>query len=487
MLRISRCLSLRRYFLSNIIFPALCGSCLVADVLAGCPPDFPEGPALSAHIEQIDIKAGQYRFWDLFDKGKELFTTKMNLCDGQGRPATTGGGAKRIPDEIDMIRTSGPDANACSGCHAEPFAGGSGDFVANVFVLAQTLDPVTESVSPEFSNERNTLGMHGAGPIEMLAREMTKDLQAQAAALPDGKHTLRTKGVSFDIVKSNGEVIAAEGVDTDLIVKPFHQAGVVTSIRQFTVNAMNHHHGMQAEERFDLNPVKGFDTDYDEDGVERELTIGDITAITLFQAALATPTQLMPRDPSAAAQVQRGERLFAQVGCTDCHRPALHLDHRRFVEPNPFNPADTWRDASMSYSFDLTRQGELPRLPRSRTGAWVKAYTDLKRHNLCDPEEVPDAIRYFCNERLDQGRPAQDGRPGSEFFLTRKLWDVGSSAPYGHRGDLSTISEAVFYHGGEARSARNAFVALDTEAQASIISFLKTLQVVPRTTHSARR
>ena len=43
-------------------------------------------------------------------------------------------------------------------------------------MLAQARDPVTFSISSEFSNERNTLGMHGAGPIEMLSREMTADL-----------------------------------------------------------------------------------------------------------------------------------------------------------------------------------------------------------------------------------------------------------------------------------------------------------------------
>ena len=54
--------------------------------------------------------------------------------------------------------------------------GGSGDFVANVFVLGQLADPVLDSISAEFSNERNTVGMHGAGAIEMLAREMTAEL-----------------------------------------------------------------------------------------------------------------------------------------------------------------------------------------------------------------------------------------------------------------------------------------------------------------------
>jgi hypothetical protein len=56
---------------------------------------------------------------------------------------------------------------------------------------------------------------------------------------------------------------------------------------------------------------------------------------------------------------------------------------------------------------------------------------------------------------------------------------VGNSGPYGHRGDLTTITAAIMVHGGEARAVRDAFAALPTADQAAIISFLKTLQVLP--------
>jgi hypothetical protein len=132
------------------------------------------------------------------------------------------------------------------------------------------------------------------------------------------------------------------------------------------------------------------------------------------------------------------------------------------------------------YDFDMTRNGEGPLLERAQYGkAIVRAYTDLKRHNLCDPETKLGPIRFFCNERFAQGRPNQDGRPGEEFFLTRRLWDVGNSAPYGHRGDLTTITEAILVHGGEARASRDAFVAALEEEQFAIVKFLKTLQVLP--------
>ncbi len=469
-------------------FPQLLSFAVIAALWSGawahqphdCAADFPDAPVIPGHIEHVQIVAGSYDFGDLLEMGRDLFTALFNRCDGQGRPAAKGTGEARDPeDQPAFVRTSAPDSNSCSGCHNAPAAGGAGDFVANVFVLAQALDPVTLWVGAEHSNERNTLGMFGSGAIDMLAREMTASLQAQARGLPDGGHVLTTKGVAFEVTIADGEVVMSRGIDTDLVVKPFHQAGVVRSIREFTVNAFNHHHGMQAEERFDLNPAKNFDPDFDRDGVERELTVGDVTLATLFQAALGVPGRLLPDDATARNEIDRGERSFAEVGCASCHVPAMTLESRYFVEPYHLNPAGTFSDASQPFVFDLTRGGSKPRLQRhGRRGAVVRAYTDLKRHNLCDPEG-PDAIRFFCNEQLAQGRPDQDGRPGSEFFITRKLWDVGNSAPYGHRGDLGTITEAILAHGGEARASRDAFAALLTEDQAALIRFLKTLQVLP--------
>jgi hypothetical protein len=465
-----------------------------AHVPRRCPDGFPETPALPGHLEQADIVSGRLRLQDTVAAGATLFTTAFNLCDGQGRPAATGAATptKRDPDQPAFIRTSAPDSNSCAGCHHQPQSGGSGDTVANVFVLAQTLDPVTESVSPQFSDERHTLGMFGAGPIEMLAREMTAQLQAlRTIALQEAKAqgtaitiSLDTKGVHFGqltaLPDGSVDTTAVEGVDADLIIKPFHQAGVVRSLRECTVNAFNHHHGMQAEERFDLNSATGFDPDFDEDGVFRELTIGDVTAATLFQAALGTPGRRLPADHRQRQAIARGEALFAQIACTACHVPELPLQSRLFVEPYPLNPPGTLNDTSQGFAFDMTEEGERPRLEKAPRGsAIVWAYTDLKRHTLCDDPRDPTAIRVFGNEQLAQGRTVQDGRPGAEFFLTRKLWSVGNSAPYGHQGTLTTITEAILAHSGEARVSRDAFVTLLPEEQGHIVQFLKTLQVLP--------
>jgi len=254
----------------------------------------------------------------------------------------------------------------------------------------------------------------------------------------------------------------------------------VVSLRQFTNNAMNHHHGIQTEERF------GTDVDADHDGVVNELTVGDVTAATIFQAALDVPQIVKPDHPAKLRAARRGARLFKQLDCVRCHVPQMRLRSRLFVEPNPYNPPGNLRpqDVRRPFVFDMTRDGQQPGLePGPRGTAFVRAFTDLKRHNLNDHD-----YNHFANERIPQGTllgfaDASDftmdapPRPTEE-FLTRKLWDVATSGPYGHRGDLSTMTEAIYFHGGDARDTRDAFFALSDVDQASVIEFLKVLRVV---------
>jgi len=470
---------------------------LVAVAITAFPsPSFAEGeviigerPAIETHVDQAEIDAGTLRLDELDELGQALFDARFNTLDGQGRPGSTGTGEPRTPDQPAFIRTSAPESNSCSGCHAQPRSGGAGDFVANVFVLAQALDPVTFSVDPSMSNERNTLGMFGSGAIEMVAREMSQELiairakaadEAEAAGSPITKD-LSAKGVSFGriTVMPDGRVNPSEidGIDWDLIVKPFHQKGAVVSVREFTNNAMNHHHGMQPVERF------GEGTDPDLDGVTDELTVGDITAATIFQAALHAPVRARPKEEARRDAAERGEAEFEQIGCGSCHLPELVLESRIYSEPNPFNPAGNLHpdDVSAPFEFDLTRRG----IERAKHGrAIVRAFTDLKRHDLNDED-----LDHFANEQLAQGSlvgfadPADftiapQPRPTRE-FLTRKLWDVGNSDPYGHRGDLTTLTEAIHFHGGASRASRDAFFDLPQSGRDDIVEFLKTLQVLP--------
>lgn len=462
------------------LFFLLSGSWLAAANLG-------DGPVVREHFDEDALEQGQVSLQQMIDGGEFLFAAKFNTFDGQGRPGTTGAGAPRVSGSAPrFIRTSAPEANSCAGCHNDPVAGGAGDMVANVFVLSQALDPVNPSVDAEFSNERNTLGMHGSGIIEILAREMTRQLtgirdNAVAEAKSSGRAVTRllvANGVSFGWITAapDGTLDTkhVEGINADLIVRPFHQKGVVVSLREFTNNAFNHHHGMQAVERF--GSKRTGTADFDQDGVLDELTVGDITVTSIWQASLNTPGQVIPTDPAVAAAIIQGESTFARVGCAECHVPRIVLTDTKFSEPNPFNPPGNLRpeDVRRPVTFDLAAQGQLPRPERTADGKIiVRAFTDLKRHNLCDAE-----TNVFCNEKVIQA-----GVPTSQ-FLTRKLWDCGSSAPYGHRGDLTTLTEAIEAHGGEGAASRAAFRALPKSERDDVIEFLKSLRVLPKGTPS---
>lgn len=177
----SRFLFIPAVLISTLVSPEPWNSALIADERGGDNVDIGDGPVIRTHVDEADCESGKLSLDDLIERGRQLFVAKFNAFDGQGRPAATGNGVpmRRAPGSApEFNRTSSPEANSCAGCHIEPRTGGSGDIVANVFVLAQVRDPVTDSVSGEFSNERNTLGMMGSGAIEMLAREMTVDLRA---------------------------------------------------------------------------------------------------------------------------------------------------------------------------------------------------------------------------------------------------------------------------------------------------------------------
>jgi len=315
-------------------------------------PDIRDVPGLPAHLDQADIVSGKTPLAEVMAEGLTLMITNVNRCDGRGPPAATGNflpEQRPLPPELIQFftRTSGLEAMSCAGCHNQPQSLGSGDHAANVLQLPAPaqIPAVAEWFTPAFTPnfpERNTNTIFGTGPVELLAREMTEDLQRiQRAAIQEARQLarrvrrpLRTKGIAFgeiaalpDGTVDTGGVV---GVDPDLIVKPFQRKGALVSLREFAITASNQHMGLQAVERFGTN-------DFDADQVAGELTVGDVTAMALRQATLPIP-QRTPPPEGMEADAARGEQLFTTIGCATCHVPALPLRSTMFCDPNPFNP-----------------------------------------------------------------------------------------------------------------------------------------------------
>lgn len=466
------------------------------------------------HFTEEDLQ--RRSILEILSHGKLLFNANWTEQEGAGRPLMKGttrplaDPSKPLSGMRAFNRVSAPDANSCLGCHNLPYGGGGGDFAANVFVLGQRFDffasdgdkrPTVSSADEQgrpvnlFSagNIRASVGMFGAGYIEMLAREITADLQQIRDQIATGEtRALSSKGIYFgELTKGKDGLwdtrrvvgIPRQSLDAptpvdkpSLIIRPWHAASNAVSLREFSNNAFHQHHGIQPVERFGLN------NDPDGDGVTNEISRADITAVSLYQAALAVPGRVIPRDKDIEAAVWRGEAVFEKIGCSSCHLPDLPLTKAAwvFTEPGPYNPPTNVRTGEIPMvRMDLNN----PNLPQPRLSPdrdrphliYVPVYTDFKLHDITDPADTS------AGEPLDQNETiwSPKFRNGNRLFLTKRLWGCANEPPYFHHGQFTTLRQAVLAHHGEALASRQKFQLASTYDQDSLIEFLKSLQVLP--------
>lgn len=472
--------------------------------------------ARATHVDQDEllalIEGGQndLAFDAAFQGGDGLFETDFTAIDGVGANVGQGQRFTRVPRaDLDgpgewknhlPARATGPNASGCNHCHAAPSDDGAGVSSANVH-----RDP--EHIGMSGLIERNTPPLFGAGGIQRLAEEMSATLgRIKAAATSETCRTgrpatrnLLAKEISFGTITAtrtgtNPCVVAYDtsgvvGIDADLLVRPFQWKGSVAFVRDFNRGAAHNELGMQAVE------LVGDAVDGDFDGVTGEMTIGDMTAMAIYVAAQPRPTTrvelaslgLIPALPaSETAAIQRGSNAFFASGCGSCHVSRLRIDNPIFQEPSQDarfrdavfpggqEPISVGVDPARGVTFDLTfdqpdnqikdESGNVTfRLGAFQKGtdgrANVELFGDLKRHDM----------------GAGLAEPIDETGSGASVFLTKNLWGVGSTAPYLHDGRATTLTEAILEHGGEAQSAKDAFVTLPAGSQADLIAFLNNL------------
>ncbi|HXU80092.1 MAG TPA: di-heme oxidoredictase family protein [Polyangia bacterium] len=487
--------------------------------------------SIGGHISQgsltQQVQAGDAAgaFDRAFEHGDNLFASKFNAADGGG--ANVGGEQRytRTPRADQTAsplwkthtpaRATGPNAAACNECHLLGGDDGAGPAAANVH-----RDPLRNGQLGQFI-QRNTPALFGLGGLQRLAEEMTTDLQAvrtaARAACNCGTVTtsctntraLTSKGVNFGtltITRNSGsstcnQSIAvpisggAQAVASDLVVRPFQWKGSVAFIRDFVRGAGHNELGMQGSELLGSPTVDPATVDGDGDGVVNELFVGDITSLTVYQAAQPRPTTrqelaslgLAPALTSAeTSAIAAGSTLFDQVGCNVCHIRQLLVNNVKFQEPSalaafrdpsnlfpngrsyaagsfdPANPVsfDITRDQPENSQFALPNGQKLSNFTRDSSGrAVIALFADLRRHNMGSG----------LAESIDEVGT------GSSVFLTRTLWGVGSTAPYMHDGRAVTLTEAILEHGGEAQNSRNSYTALSTTQKQQLNAFLNNL------------
>jgi len=169
----------------------------------------------------------------------------------------------------------------------------------------------------------------------------------------------------------------------------------------------------------------------------------------------------------------RGSRLFDDLNCNSCHQRTLPLESLQFDDPGPLDAAGTLRQDELGNKLNATYNLALldwaASLEKDARGRWlVPLFGDLKRHVIADTQ-----VDTLGNELLSQRFVERN------VFMTSELWGIGSTAPYGHRGNLTTLNEVIEAHGGDARDSRDAWTELGDSAKSDITAFLKTLVLTP--------
>ena len=437
-----------------------------------------EGPMIKNHFDQNKIN--DYDLEEIIEHGEFLFKVSFNELDGLGRPETSGTTKTRPRRESpqNFNRISGPDANACVACHNLPRIGGGGDNSNNVFGLASDIDFATleGSVGSEddsssvldITNERNTIGVFGSGLVELLSREITSDLlniveKSKKLSIDENKvikADLESKGINYGYIEvhPNGFVDRSnvDGIDSDLVLRPFIQKGVIGTLRDFSNISMNHHHGMQSEE------LAGLNSDLDRDGIVNELTEGDITAVTIFQATLDFPDNIFSENEEIKSAQLKGKELFNNIGCASCHMPTLPLKSLMFVEPGPLNTEISTTIVESKKTLVVNLEDYVSKLDKDEDGNYlIPIWSDLKRHDM--------------GSKLDNERPLQKGVP-TNYWLTKKLWGFYSEPPFLHHGRANLLNDVIEMHQGDAKISSDAYFELDSSEQQYLIEFLKSFK-----------
>ncbi len=160
-----------------------------------------------------------------------------------------------------------------------------------------------------------------------------------------------------------------------------------------------------------------------------EIDENTLSKVIFYSRTLAVPARRDADLPS----VQRGQQLFKQANCISCHTPSY-------------------------------KTGAFPAIPQLAEQT-IYPYTDLLLHDM--------------GEGLADHRP--DGLANGKQWKTPPLWGLGlvpavnGHSRYLHDGRARSLMEAVLWHDGEARPAKQHVLQFSAQDRKNLELFLKSL------------
>ena len=353
-----------------------------------------------------------------FDDGDALFDLPFRPADGLG-PL--------------FIRT------ACSACHAE---GSRGPGLVQKFAIVEP-DGVTPAADQSALSWGHTMrqGMAagattpitppalpgikltirigppvlGRGYIEAVDDAELLRLEAEQAARGDAIHGVVNRA-PYGSVPAPGAGFGRFQTG-QIVIGRLGLKSRIATIDDFTADAFQGDMGLTTPMRPDelVNP----------DGLTDDLRAGvDLAQDRIDRIAFYLRRIAIPR---RVGLTERGAALFAQTACAACHVPALR----------------TRADYPVA----------------QLAGIAAPIYSDLLLHDM--------------GAALADGMT--DGHASSSAWRTAPLIGLRFALTYLHDGRAHSVGEAVVAHDGEARGAREAFLALSPDDQRSLLEFVEAL------------
>ena len=324
--------------------------------------------------------------------------------------------------------------NQCSACHTFPQAGGTGE---QFLLKATRFDP---------SGRCDLLTDHGGDNIRTRSTPLLEAHGIVGQPVPPGATERGRFNVPFlfglgllEAIPEDDLLARADSGDTDgdgISGRPgrdargrlarFGRKAEFATIRDFTETALRFEMGITTGRNPDEGTMAGTPFPPGVDPVP-DPEVGDsvIDRLEDFVRFLAPPERLAYEEDGDRAAAVRGEDLFARLGCTGCHVPAM-----------------------------TTARNPVPALDRKR----VHLYSDLLLHDL------GPALASVCGIAAS---PSE--------LRTAPLMGLRHRNVYLHDGRTADLFDAIFLHGGEATAARERFRALDRLQQEDVLMFLRTL------------
>lgn len=164
---------------------------------------------------------------------------------------------------------------------------------------------------------------------------------------------------------------------------------------------------------------------------EAEMSDEDYINFMIWHRGLAVPAARNLHEE----EVKKGKQLFAEAGCTVCHRPS-------------------WTTGEDKYSGDPLVAGKLPTYPHQT----IWPYSDMVQHQLKMKNDIRTG---WCRTTPLWGR-------GLSLLCTGacdRLHDMRA------RNEI----EAIMWHGGDARQAKENFRRLSKEDRNAIVKFIQSI------------